>query len=233
MFGQAVILKSMLRHSDFVVWHWLCSLSTISQQLLNQIVVFMVGWCRKMLFISVRRHLVCPWARRNSWLINWIPLNKTLFFASKAGSTANVVYLYQNDLIVFFVSFVGRLDERAWNIVLTHSWSPLIDPALFRLKVDSQISRRTHIDCIQIVITVSLAFFGYGVLNFWHTMRYRLCFFVRNDSTAVAKGQTLVVALHAPYFYYFREYILGVQDKSNSMPQIFDEYFNNFNIDFD
>lgn len=136
MFGQTVILKSMLSHSNFVVRHWLCSLSTISQQLLNQIVVFMVCWCGKMFFISLRRHLICSWTRRHSWLVNRVPLNKTLFFASKAGSAANVVYLYQNDLITFFVSFVGRLDERAWNIVLTHSWSSLIDPVLFRLKVD-------------------------------------------------------------------------------------------------
>lgn len=136
MFGQAVILKSMLSHSNFVVRHWLCSLSTISQQLLNQIVVFMVGWCGKMFFISLGRHLICSWTRRHSWLVNRVPLNKTLSFASKAGSAANVVYLYQNDLIAFFVSLVGRLDERTWNIVLTHSWSSLIDPVLFRFKVD-------------------------------------------------------------------------------------------------
>ena len=72
----------------------------------------MVGRCRQMFFIALRGHLICPWTRRNSGLIDRVAINKALSLASKAGSAADVVYLYQNDLIALFVSFIGRLDER-------------------------------------------------------------------------------------------------------------------------
>lgn len=173
-----------------------------------------------MFSISLRGYLIGAWARRCIGVINGVTVYKALTFTTKAGCSTNVINLHQDHLITFFISFIGRLYKRTWNIVLSNPRRALLNEDLFRLKFNPKICEIADIDCVQIGGAAFIGCDDCCMLLFWLIFWYWIEPSLIYISVIRIKCDNLfIVSLHRQiYNYKFSFYYSTIKNENAFSP---------------
>ena len=94
--------------------------------------------------------MIAAWSWGKIGLVNWVAIREPLSLISEARCPSEVVDLYQDDLIVLFVSFVGRPHDGAGYLIVSHARPKWLYRSLLLLGMHAVLGYRADVNCVQV-----------------------------------------------------------------------------------
>ncbi len=94
--------------------------------------------------------MIAAWSWGKIGLVNWVAIGEPLSLVSKARCPSKVVDLYQDNLIVLFVSFVGRPHDGTGYLIVSHAGPKWLYRSLLLLGMHAVLGYRADVNCVQV-----------------------------------------------------------------------------------
>lgn len=121
-----------------------------SQEFLDDIIVFVMGSAEILFLIALAGKVIAAGSWGKIGLVNWVAIGESLSLISEARCPSKVVNLHQDDLIVLFVSFVGRPHDGAGNLIVSHAGPKWLYRSLLLLGMHAVLGYRADVNCVQV-----------------------------------------------------------------------------------